>query len=195
MSFKQSIVIKYLLTGFSAILILLIPVESLGIILGPYSGNLIDSRTGEPIEGASVLIYWEKAVPAVIESRSELINSKLVYTDEKGRYFIPKTHANLGLAGLLERTDVVIYKPGYQTHIVRVWHMSNSSTEDFPKLDHTVKLDRIPPNFSHKRHYERIEDSLRGLDHDAYDKSTLHREDLLRRAGWEERRGDSEDRK
>ena len=195
MGFKRSIVSKLILTGFSAILILLIPVESFGIILGPYSGNLIDSRTGEPIEGASVLIYWEKSVPTGIQSHSELIKSELVYTDEKGKYFIPETHANLGLAGLLERTDVVIYKPGYQAHIVRIWHLSNSPTGDFPKQDPTVKLDRIPPNFSHKRHYERIEDSLRGLDHDAYDKSTLHREDLLRRAGWEERRGDSEDRK
>jgi hypothetical protein len=193
MSFKYIGMNKYALIFFYTLFILVIPSVSFALILGPYTGTVIDSRTGEPIEKATVLIYWMKLIPAPPSGgRSELIGSTLVYTDNKGKYFIPPYFANTGLAGVLEYTSVVIYQPGYQAHIVRIWHQSHKETNDFPKLNNTVKLDRIPPVFSHGQHYENIEHALWGLDTD--DEATLHREVLLRRAGWEERRGRSEEK-
>jgi HEAT repeat protein len=197
---------KFILVIIAFFLIVLPSVCS-ALILGPYTGQIIDSQTGETVEGVSVLIYWEKRVPTLIEGHSELIKAELVYTDKEGRYNIKRFLANLGLLSSLESTQIIIYQPGYQAYIVKIWHDSTYSKPDlsFKEKDNIVKLDRIPPNFNHKEHYEKIDDALRGID--AYfgdpDKGmnwkklaeinlkTLEKDKLLRRAEWEGRRSDS----
>ncbi len=191
------------------LLIICFPSVSKALILGPYTGQVIDSRTGEPVEGASVLIYWRKPAFSVIEYRSELIEAKLVYTDKKGTYKIPKMLANIGLLGELDSTNVIIYQPGYQVYTVRIWHDSYKKPgNSFKNKGNLVKLDRIPPNFSHRKHYEEIERTFWGIDEASIDEWTTweqhlkinlkgipEKEELLRRAEWEERRGRLEDRK
>lgn len=200
---------------FVALCVLLFPSVSSALLLGPYSGTVIDSQTGEPVEGASVLIYWTKSVFQMIHSSSELIDAKLVYTDGKGRYKIPRFFANIGLLSRFESTNVIIYQPGYQAYMVKIWHDSPYSKPDpsFKEKDNTVKLDRIPPNFSHRKHHENIEHALWGIHDYPYsypqpeDKwmtweklieinlKTLVKDELLRRTEWEKRRGDLEDRR
>ncbi len=199
----------------SAIIVLLIicfPSVSKALILGPYTGQVLDSRTGEPVEGASVLIYWEKPV---LEYTTDLIKAELVYTDKQGRYNILKMFANIGLLDTLDSTNVIIYQPGYQVYTVRISHDSYAKPEkSFKEKDNIVKLDRIPPNFNHKLHYEKIEAALRGIDEYHYSypvpedpgmtwdeilkinlRGIPEKEELLRWAEWEERRGLSEDRR
>jgi len=199
---------------FAALLIVFLPTVCFGIVLGPYSGTVIDSQTGGPIEGASVLFYWEKRVPAPPSGGSpEPIETRLVYSDKKGFYDIPRILANLGLLGMLESTNVIIYQPGYQAYIVRLWHDSPSEKPPslFKPKDNIVKLDRIPPNFNYKEHYERIEDALRSIENYGWEdriwgkkltweerlklnvkSGILEREEFLRRAEWEGRRGERE---
>ncbi len=202
----------------AAIIILLIicfPSVSKALILGPYTGIVIDSRTGEPVEGASVLIYWSKPVFQAIEYSTELIKAELIYTDKQGRYEIPKMLTNIGLLGTLDSTNIIIYQPGYQVYTARVLHDSPYEKPDnsFKEKDNIVKLDRIPPNFSYRKHYEKIEGALRGIREYSRGDSTHfevditwekaikmnlrgvpEREELLRRAEWEERRGRLEKR-
>jgi hypothetical protein len=195
-------------------MIVFLPTVCSAIILGPYSGTVIDSQTGEPIEGASVLFYWEKRVPTPPSGgSSEPIETRLVYTDKKGFYDIPRILANLGLLGVLESINVIIYQPGYQAYIARVWHDSPYTKPDpsFRTKDNMVKLDRIPPNFNHQKHYRMIEDTLSpireyGWEDQIWGKKLtweerlrlnvksgiLEKEELLRRAEWEERRGGGE---
>lgn len=190
-----------------------LPALSYALFLGPYSGNVMDAKTGAPIEGVSVLLYWEKRVPTPPTGGSpELIEVKLVYTDKKGRYEIPRISANLGLLGHLESTQFIIYQPGYQAYIIKIWHESERSTPLFKEKDHIVKLDRIPPNFNHKEHYRRIQDVISGI-RESYDysdekdsemtwnkllqinlKTRLEKDEFLKRVEWEERRGLSEER-
>lgn len=190
-----------------AFILIVLPSISLALILGPYTGHVIDSQTGESVEGASVLIYWEKRVPTLIEGHSELIKAELVYTNKDGRYDIKRFFANLGLLSSLESTQLIIYQPGYQAYIVRVWHDSPYSKPDhsFKEKDNVVKLDRIPPNFDYKQHYEKIDDALRGIDVYLGDPDkgitwkklaeinlkTLEKDKFLRRVEWEGRRSDS----
>jgi hypothetical protein len=175
---------------------------------------VIDSQTGEPIEGAPVLFYWEKRVPTPPSGGSpEPAETRLVYTNKKGFYEIPQILANLGLLGFLESTNVIIYQPGYQAYIARILHDRIDTKPDFsfkPK-DNLVKLDRIPPNFDHKEHYRVIENALSSIrEYDWEDRiwgkkltweerlklnvksGILEKEELLRRAEWEERRGERE---
>jgi len=196
---------------FAALIIIFLPTVCFAIVLGPYSGTVIDSQTGEPIKGASVLVYWTKGVLYVFKMRSEVIEARLVYTDKKGTYHIPRFVPNLGLSGVLESTQIIIYEPGYQAYIMQIRHDSpeTKTDESFRLGDGVIKLDRIPPNFSHREHYEKIERSLWDLrDNDWSDPisgkplswekrmelglkgGVLQREELLRRAEWEERRGE-----
>jgi len=198
---------------FAAFGILFSPALSLALFLGPYSGNVLDAKAGVPIEGASVLIYWEKRVPMPPTGGSpELVDVKLVYTDKKGRYEIPRISANLGLLGHLESTHVIIYQPGYQAYIIIIWHETERTDRSFKEKENVVKLDRIPPNFNHKEHYRRIENVLSGIrESDDYSdekgsemtwnkllqinlKTLLEKDEFLKRVEWEERRGLSEER-
>lgn len=194
---------------FAIFIIVFLPSVCFALFLGPYSGTVIDSQTGEPIKGASVLICWTKGVLQVFRMRSEVIEAKLVYTDNKGTYHISRFVPNLGLSGVLESTQIIIYEPGYQAYIMEIRHDSpgTKTDESFKVKDRVIKLDRIPPNFSHREHYEEIERSLWGLrdDTDGTDPISgkplswgkrmelglrggiLEREELLRRAEWENR--------
>ncbi len=194
--------------------VLLAPAPSLGIMLGPYTGKVIDSQTGEPIAGASVLLYWEKRIPAPpFRGESEVIAARLVYTDHKGDYEIPPVSADLGLMGYLEYTSVAIYEPGYQVWSERILHERPSRESLFREKGFLVKLDRIRPPFSHRKHYEKIDRALWGLreygdifsrekESSAARKKRLEmnlkiipeREEFLRRAEWEERRDRMEGR-
>jgi len=190
--------------------------------IGPYSGQVIDGQTGEPVKGASVLFYWVKAIPHPMGAHYEAIGARLVYTDDKGRYTIPTFFANLGLMSFLDSTHCITYQPGYQAYIIEL-HPSNplnpfsdlEGGEDptFKEKDNVVKLDRIPPNFSHKEHMNRIDRALWGIDDYSLGdptatkagitweealklnlKAVPEKEEFLRRLEWEARRGMSEDR-
>ena len=198
---------------FAVLMIVFLPTVSFAASLGPYSGAVIDSQTGEPIEGATVLFFWEKRIPTPMEGYSEVFESKLAYTDKNGIYRIPQILANLGLLGMLESTNIIIYQPGYQTYIAMIWHDSPYTKPDpsFRPKDNIVKLDRIPPNFNHREHYEKIDRALGSIrEYDRTDpiwgkplswekrkelnlkSGILEKEEILRRAEWEERRGERE---
>lgn len=191
---------------FIVLFIALSPTISSAKFLGPYTGKVIDSQTGEPVEGAAVLFHWIKIVPQLIQARSELIEARLVYTDKNGGYRIPKFFANLGLSGMLESTSVVVYQPGYQAYTVRIWRDDSDSKPDqpFKEGDNIVKLDRVPPDFDHAKHYDKITDALSGMRDYSYSeiaqgmtwdmlveinlKAIPEREEFLRRVEWENRR-------
>mgnify|MGYP001584675162 CR=1 FL=1 len=201
---------------FAAIL-LWIPALSFAGMIGPYSGQVVDSRTGEPVEGASVLFYWVKVIPYPMGTDHETIDARLIYTDKDGKYNIPIFWANLGLTSFFESTNVVIYEPGYEAYIKRVDYSNPFNSPDtrpdpsFKEKNHIVKLDRIPPNFSHKKHYENIEHALWGIDDEPHVytpeqplswekkveillsvKGINGKEEFLRRVEWENRRGQIE---
>lgn len=197
-------------------ILLFIPSFSDAFIEGPYTGRVIDGQTGEAIEGASVLCYWVKSTPNFEGGHEELAETRLVYTDKKGNYEIPRIFVNIGLIAILDSTNIIIYQPGYQVYIVKIEPRNPYSKPDtnFKKKDSVVKLDRIPPNFSHKEHYEKIDHALWGMDEYPYvypqpqDKwmtwnkliemnlrGIPDKEEFLRRVEWEERRGMMEDRR
>jgi hypothetical protein len=193
---------------FAIFIIVFLPTVCFALFLGPYSGTVIDSQTGEPIEGASVFFFWEKSVPTPLKAYSEVFESKLVYTDKKGTYHLPRILPNLGLQGVLESTNIIIYEPGYQAYNISISHLSPYGKPDssFKEKDNIVKLDRIPPNFDHQKHYRMIEDALRPIREYGWEdriwgkkltweerlklnvkSGILEKEELLRRAEWEER--------
>jgi hypothetical protein len=189
---------------------------TLAFSLGPYTGVVIDSPTGTPVEGASVLFYWTEALPGLMHSQSQTIAVRLVYTDNKGRYEIPGVSSNLGLLGSLQSTNVIIYQPGYQAYTVKIWHDNpypdGSKDAPFKDKGNNVKLERIPPGFSHTKHVGLIEEALWGIDYypdidpNPQDQKTwehmlqiklkmgVEKQEFLRRLEWENRRSMEEKR-
>jgi len=183
------------------------PILTFAGIVGPYTGQVIDSQTGEPIRGASVLIYWLSGTPSPGGEVTHFMKANLVYTDNKGNYSSPLTLLNTGLLGYLSDTVFIVYQPGYQGHIVRIFWGPN---KPFKQINNVVKLDRIPPNFDHKKHYDNIKEAVGDMGevyespHQArspYDlvitwdemikinsQSVPLREEFLRRVAWEGRR-------
>ena len=180
--------------------------------LGPYTGTVVDGVTGRPVEGASVLMYWTKTIPQMIESHSETIAARLTYTDRQGRYEIPRVSTNFGLMGMLESTNVIIYQPGYKAYLIRLV-LDDPYTRNEPQFKETgnrVSLERLPPGFSHQKQVDAIEQALWGIDEYPYDsplppdhiswdrmlelklKGSVEKQELLRRLEWEVRRGQEE---
>ena len=179
-------------------------------VVGPYTGQVLDSRTGEPVVGASLLIYWVNCLPSFGGCHEEPIEAVLQYTDKEGRYKISKKVLSTGLLGTLESTHIIVYQPGYEAYIKRkeyLWPADWSSpAPTFPEKDNLVKLERVQPNFDHKEHYEDIMRALSSLDEDFSDTSSMTGAplsfneivkrnkvvtkywELRRRAEWEDRR-------
>jgi hypothetical protein len=142
------------------VLTLILPTSAFALFLGPYSGQVIDSHTGEPLQGACVLIYWEKWVFDPMGGHDRMIKATLVYTDQNGIYQIPMTYAYLGLLSTGPWTNVIIYQPGYEAYIAR--HDNEGS---FRAIENVIKLDRIPPHFDHGKHYGDISRAMDGMDY------------------------------
>lgn len=161
--------------------------------IGPYTGTIIDGDTGKGIEGASVLFYWTKSTPTPAGSISGIIDEKLAYTDKRGKYVVSFFMALRGIFSFFESTRVIIYEPGYQAYVVTIWNDSSAPKSEyaFAKIGNLVKLKKLPPDFSHKAHYEDIDRALWGIE----DYAEPDREEFLRRAEWEERWGLAESEK
>jgi hypothetical protein len=201
---------------FAVILIVYLPATSFALSVGPYREQVLDSKTEEPIEGASLFVYLTEYIPKLSPAGSyyypELIKSMLVYTDNKGKYSIPITLISTGIKGSLESTSIIVYQPGYQAYvnINSIWNKKSGG--DLKKKDNIILLDRIPPNFDHNKHYERIIHALSEMgdihiispiDYDVSPKGdtrmawnkfldnallSVPKEEFLRRVEWENRR-------
>lgn len=198
--------------AIAAILCLLLatalPSASVAQTLGPYTGKVLDKTTGAPVEGASVLVYWQKKITVLMGSYSELIGAALVYTDKNGRYVVPAIEADMGLTASLEPEVAVIYEPGYVAY-VGGWHSwQNEHEVRFQQSNNVVELERVPPGFNHRAHYDRIRHALEGMTLYLgspeggltwerlieYKLKGIDAAALLRRAEWEERIGRREGR-
>jgi hypothetical protein len=88
-----------------------------------YRGKVIDADTKEPIEGAVVVVYWDKAWQTISGESTELKEVKEILTDKNGEWSIvgPKgkehdPHPYLSFFLLLSYTReprFIIFKPMY----------------------------------------------------------------------------------
>lgn len=197
------------------LLMFLIPTSSSAKVFGKYTGQVRDMQTGKPIKGASFFVHLIRYVPTLSPEGmyyyKELTKSAIVYTDNEGKYSIQKTLTVKGLLNSMWSTTIITYQPGYQVCINR-----DSSWDEKPnnakEKDNIIMLDRIPPNFDHKKHFEKITRSLSDMgeidiippvEYHAFSKRdtrmtwskfidkaqlSIPKEEFLRRVEWENRR-------
>ncbi len=78
---------------------------------GPYKGKVIDSDTGQPIEGVVVLGAWYKQYPGAAGALSTYYDATETVTDKYGDFEI-KGLGLLVLSNVIPM-DVLIFKAGY----------------------------------------------------------------------------------
>lgn len=103
-------------------------------VRGPFSGRIVDADTGQPIEGAVVVVVWTHLMNYFEGGRRE-VDSRETITDSQGRWDIP-VRITLpwegGLAGVLRRFYVLA--AGYEV----VDSSGTPSDEYVPKRASTI---------------------------------------------------------
>lgn len=124
-------IMKTILLSF--MIILITATACAGFVRGPFSGKVIDAETKEPIEGAVVLVVWNKAIYGGVGGPSTyFLDAKETLTDKDGRFYVDKYYGFTinPLARIRNASSsFIIYKPGY---IVFPGHMYFSKFQKSP---------------------------------------------------------------
>ncbi|MHB1351670.1 MAG: hypothetical protein ACYCYR_17620 [Desulfobulbaceae bacterium] len=119
---------------------------------------------------------------------SSTADAVVILTDEKGRYALPPRQIDLDPNERLVYARLVVYQPGYRLFSIgRPYEMPgshiNDENKDFAETNYQVRLDRVPPFFDHRAHFEEIEGVVNEIDAEF----RLRPSRLLkRRAEWEQ---------
>jgi hypothetical protein len=119
------------------------------LLAGCYSGihgKVVDEITGDPIEGAVVLVEWTKTYGLGLSyTKPHTVFEGL--TNKDGMIFISSP-----FDPFLNPPRITIYKKGYvawnNLYVFPDW----AKREDFVRDDFSIKLQRFTNNMSHKQH-------------------------------------------
>lgn len=103
-------------TLLSMIIILITATACAGFIRGPFSGRVIDAETKEPIEGAVVLVEWNKRVVTGSPGgpTTYLQEIKETLTNKNGEFYIEEYKGfTINPLAKIEDPEFLIFKPGY----------------------------------------------------------------------------------
>jgi len=78
-----------------------------------FHGRVIDAETKEPIEGAVVVVIYNKITYAIIEQGTSAIKVKETLTDKNGNFSFPSYTTLIQPFSLEYAAEFIIYKPGY----------------------------------------------------------------------------------
>jgi hypothetical protein len=78
-----------------------------------FRARVIDAETKEPIEGAVVVVVYEKHVYGPAGGYSSVVKVKEALTDKKGEFFFPSYTTGIHPFSREYYTEFIIYKPGY----------------------------------------------------------------------------------
>lgn len=79
---------------------------------GTYSGKVVDTETGSPIESAVVLGTWYTVTPTVAGGVSSYYDARETVTDKNGEFSIPGM--GLRIMSNLAPMNLLIFKSGYE---------------------------------------------------------------------------------
>ncbi|MGV8073114.1 MAG: hypothetical protein AB2L11_00935 [Syntrophobacteraceae bacterium] len=103
---------------------------------GPYSGKVVETETGEPIEGAYVLVAFYTHMFTLAGPVSQFVDTRDATTNKNGEFKIAayRTWALRFLHGWNDEGSIVIYKPGYAGDSVHHIFAKNFVIERLKKL-------------------------------------------------------------
>ena len=81
-----------------------------------FRARVIDAETKEPIEGAVVVVVYEKHVYGPAGGYSNVVKIKEALTDKKGEFFFPSYTTGIHPFSREDYAKFIIYKPGYGSY-------------------------------------------------------------------------------
>lgn len=122
-----------------------------GSLLGPFSGQVLDGSTKNPLASALVIGTWtfEEENALSIPKSSHTVS---LITGSDGLYQLPAVPPGRQFAGLLRRFTLVVYKAGFVGYRSDQRFEDGVPRRDFVQHGNVVQLDRFPQNESHVRH-------------------------------------------
>lgn len=122
---------------------------------GTIRGQVLDARTGKPIEGAVVLGVWSKYVGLPGLQHAELVGVKETETDAEGRFALEPP----GSFGVAEEA-VTIYRFGYVAWS-NLFTFPTSARRQDTSVPSKILLEQFPSSQDRRRHYDFINDARR----------------------------------
>ncbi len=82
---------------------------------GPFAGKVVDAASGQPIEGAAVLIVFSVETGTLGGTVSSFADAVETLTDAKGEFRFPPKRVYLvkGMSNWSDDHQISIFKPGY----------------------------------------------------------------------------------
>lgn len=113
----------------------------------PITGKIVDAETGQPIEGAILLVEWTK-VHGFGNTYTSSEKVAEVFSDKDGIVKIPGYNDPTA-----QGPDVTIYKPGYVAWNSNYIFPDNKNRTDFKwKNGYIFKLDKFKEGYSYDKH-------------------------------------------
>ena len=110
-----------------------VPTSALAFIYYAESieGNVVDAKTGKPIEGTLLVAHWE--LKGGIEGGTPIRELQILeaVTDANGRYFLPSWGPRFALFGQLRSAspEIFVFKTGYKFRaLYNEWHSGLDTT-------------------------------------------------------------------
>jgi hypothetical protein len=82
---------------------------------GPFRGRIVDAETGQPIQGAVVLMIWYELVYAVVQTNMEFYDAKEAVSGPDGTFEIPRLSPPF-FTFRIYRPSWTLFAPGYEFH-------------------------------------------------------------------------------
>ncbi len=102
---------------------------------GPYHGRIIDKETDNPIEGVAVAGIWNFEY-FHINSGLGFADAKETTTGKSGEFRLPLTFVfSLYPAAVLQEMDLLVYKPGYDSHPPAIQRRMKPEWADYTPRD------------------------------------------------------------
>jgi hypothetical protein len=143
---------------------------------GEITGIVVDAETGQPIEGAVILVEWTKAKGVPGMSYTESYKVVEVVTDKEGKASIAGVSSPL-----VDAPDVTVYKKGYVAWNNHFIFPDWKKRTDFKWENNNVfKLEKFKSEYSYDKHTSFIREAIRSH-------ATSEKKQLIKKAyEWEE---------
>lgn len=158
-----------------------------GIGSGSYSGRVVDAVTGEPVEDAVVYMIWEcrrklNPLEGMLDWESgynyDHLGEAIVFTDADGNYRAPEESIRKWVQFRMSRPKLsaLIYRKGYVAYRNdsyfdgERYRSIDKSRSPFKRSGNLVKLEPWKEEYSHRRHYDYIDNIMGQINHDTHHK-------------------------
>lgn len=153
-------------------------------VLGCYAtitGTVVDSETGQPIEGAVVLAEWSitKGLGLTYSKSYEVVEA---VTDKEGKVTVS------GLFNpLVNHPSVTVYRKGYVAWNNQYIFPDRKRRVDFKwSNDYVFRLEKFRPEYSHIKHVNFIDDAI--FSYTANERKLL----IIKAYEWERKKASEE---